>query len=443
MYSSFLFPILTAGLASAQLADQYITPLQADAYSCGAACYAAYNASAEAELVNLQGLGKGDFYETAKNFTGSKPGDLLKLEALDPKTLFTQPGTTAYRIQYTSKDLDGSPVPVTGFVAFPYSLPEGQDKFRMMTWAHGTSGLHRACVPSGSNNLYKAPWYPALTHGYAVVATDYAGLGNNYTTHKYVSYPAHASDVYYSNIAARKAFPGVFAKEWVSYGHSQGGGAVWRLAESDYVQDEKEGYLGTVVLAPGVRVVEMALKNYDTYPQNGLHVLVPTAVRRFNSSYNGTFLSDVLEKRTQLAELAQACIFGSASMIAGLSKEEIISRKRLKRDMSVYEAWQKAVSPAMGAKSSSPVLLVQGLNDTQVIPYATKEAWKTACDAGNEVHLRLYPELEHIPLVSATASDWIAWVDDLFNNNNKRQKGKCSSETKKPFDAKHVQLNLP
>ncbi|KAJ0146726.1 Vacuolar amino acid transporter 1 [Fusarium oxysporum f. sp. albedinis] len=47
--------------------------------------------------------------------------------------------------------------------------------------------------------------------GYAVVATDYARLGNHYTDHKYCTYPAHANDVYYSCGALTGWFNGVEA----------------------------------------------------------------------------------------------------------------------------------------------------------------------------------------------------------------------------------------
>lgn len=439
MYRFLLLMLSTAAAAVSQLANQPLLPLQADAHSCGAACYAFYNQSAPAEGALFGAQFDYDFYATAKNFTGSKPGDLLKLEPINPKQLASDPGTTVYRMQYTSKDIDGSPVPVTGFIAFPFSLPKNQSKFRLMAWAHGTSGIFPGCVPSNGPSLYGG-LYPAVAYGYAVVGTDYAGLGNNYTTHKYLSYPAHASDVYYSTIAARKAFGNLLSKEWVSFGHSQGGAAVWSLAESKYVQDKKEAYLGTVALAPATRVVDMMLKN-STYKFNGITGFIPESLHRYDPSYNSTILTDEMEQRVQLQKQIGACVVAASVMVADLSNDEFISPQKVKQQLHLYEKWQNAVSPAMGAKSSSPVWVAQGLKDSSIIPYTTENAWKKSCDSGNEVHLQFYPGMEHVPVLAASTPDWMAWVGELFDKaGDKSKKSECSKEVKKPFDIHNVQL---
>lgn len=92
------------------------------------------------------------------------------------------------------------------------------------------------------------------------MATDYAGLGNGEIEHQYIASAANANDndVYWSVAAARKAFSNALTREWVSIGHSQGGGAVYKLSEDELVQDNSSGYLG------GVSVVEsLVVKTYD------------------------------------------------------------------------------------------------------------------------------------------------------------------------------------
>ncbi|WKT42256.1 hypothetical protein QSH57_007092 [Fusarium oxysporum f. sp. vasinfectum] len=84
-----------------------------------------------------------DFYATADNFSTSKPGDLLKLAAIDSSHLDVPAGMTSFRFQYTSRDLDESPVPSTGFIAFPFAkLTQGR-KFSLVAYAHGTIGVFR------------------------------------------------------------------------------------------------------------------------------------------------------------------------------------------------------------------------------------------------------------------------------------------------------------
>lgn len=226
-----------AGFVSAELACNFnVSSTFANANGCGDQCQATLiqaNAADHAEVGNDFDFA---FYDTAKNFTGSKAGDLLKLQPLDPGPLNIRAGTTVYRFQYTSVDLDGKTlVPSTGFIAFPYYAPShcGHSKYRSVAFAHGTIGVYRGCAPSNGPALFDYDsWQLLIERGYAVIATDYVGLGNNATLHKYCSFPAHANDLYYSMVAARRVFGHVLTDEWMSVGHSQGGGAVWSLAES-------------------------------------------------------------------------------------------------------------------------------------------------------------------------------------------------------------------
>jgi hypothetical protein len=207
--------LLTASLISfvrvgtaTQGSNYNVTKSFAEAHNCSSKCQAALNKDNPIDIATFGKNFDFDFYETAANFSGSKPGDLLKLQPLDPATLLINARTTVYRIQYTSRDLDGSPVPATGFITLPYA-PTKQDSstYPVVAYAHGTSVIYRGCAPSNSPNLYDySSWQLLVARGYAVVATDYAGLGNNYTLHKYVSYPAQVDDIYFSMSAARQAF---------------------------------------------------------------------------------------------------------------------------------------------------------------------------------------------------------------------------------------------
>lgn len=90
----------------------------------------------------------------------------------------------------------------------------------VIAWAHGTSGIARICAPSLMNDVYYS-WedlfeFPLL--GYAVVATDYIGLGTNFP-HQYLAMDAQAEDVVNSIPAARAAVSQIGSR-WVAVGHS-------------------------------------------------------------------------------------------------------------------------------------------------------------------------------------------------------------------------------
>ncbi|KJZ70246.1 hypothetical protein HIM_10360 [Hirsutella minnesotensis 3608] len=241
---------LAAAASAYRAANFDISTDLALAYACGRQCQEAVAAGSKIDRLMFGDDFDFDFYASADNLTNSRPGNILKLEAMDATQRTFKKGTKAWRFQYTTVDLDGSLVPATAFIAFPSavtgqsghdnsSTTMGQKRFRLVAWAHGTSGLFRGCAPSNGPGLFDyGTWQPLVSRGYAVVATDYAGLGNDHTLHKYGSFRTHAADVYYSAVAARNVFGHALTREWMSAGHSQGGGAVWKLAESGLVRHD-------------------------------------------------------------------------------------------------------------------------------------------------------------------------------------------------------------
>ncbi len=445
-----------------QVANLNITPQAASAHDCGATCQARLNLTIPADRAAVGLDFDVDFYATAANFSRatSQPGDVLKLEAVDPATLKVDGGATTYRFQYVSVDADGGVVPVTGFVAFPFTphIPpsgEAPTRYRLAAFAHGTIGIFRGCAPSNSDVLYDyGTWQPVLQRGYAIVATDYAGLGNDYTSHKYLYLPAHASDVYYSVVAARRLFGARLTDEWVSFGHSQGGGAVWKLAESRYVRNDT-AYLGTVAVAPATYAADQIFAaaadgadgNSSSSSSKGAGVgflpLIPTAVKRIIPAYNESILAPNLQKRVAMVEDAQLCLEGVLGLTLDLELSQIVSVAGALRDRPTLLWWQNMSAPAQRDASPAPILVVQGQRDTAVRWQTTADAWERACAVGNEVHLRLLPTQGHRPSLAAGAPEWLAWMDALFEQKVARGgtgacRKKCTKYTRAPLDAEHV-----
>ena len=157
----------------------------------------------------------------------------------------------------------GTLVPVSAYILWPYTARPYAGGIPLVAWAHGTSGVTAQCAPSNIRNLwhhFQVPYELALL-GYAVVATDYAGLGvamdtqGKFIAHEYLTGPAQANDVIYSVQAARKAFPTI-SEEFVVIGSSEGGGAAWAVAQQ-LVTRPMSGHLGTVALSPVTRVLSL------------------------------------------------------------------------------------------------------------------------------------------------------------------------------------------
>ncbi|KAB8223483.1 Alpha/Beta hydrolase protein [Aspergillus novoparasiticus] len=435
-------PSLTAANAAANF---NISTATLEAYGCDTTCQTVFD-YAQAEDRTLFGTDfEFNFYATASNFSRSQPGDLLKFEAIDPDGLDVINGMSAYRFQYTSRDLDGSLVPATGFIGLPYTSFRKDKKYPAIAYAHGTIGVFAGCPPSTTPTLYDyTSWSILIEKGYAIIAPDYAGLGNNYTEHKYLSFPAHANDLYYGMVAARKAFPGLFTDGWMGVGHSQGGGSVWKLSESKLLQTGAAGkYLGTVALAPASKIYDMTLlgveslsqtSNYASYDILYETLWLPFAIERVFPGMSRAPFAETLQNRTKIASMAQACNYGIMSLAYGLKPLDLFT-PAIKNNTD-FQEWQDMVAPANGDNAGEPMMIIQGLNDTAVLPQITVSSFKDACRYGNEAHLRLYPGMDHSDVLTASSPEWLAFIDGRFAGW--KTPGNCSTITHQPFDAAHM-----
>src|SRR5277367_2755594 len=168
------------------------------------------------------------FYEPPQPFEKASPGTLIRSE---PFVGYSVPkGARAIRILYHSRALNGDDIAASGVVLIPAgTAPQGG--WPVIAWAHGTSGVARMCAPSLMKDMEygEEGLMPMVAAGFAVVAADYAGLGTP-GPHQYDNKIAHANDVVYSVPAARAAVPSL-GRRWAAIGHSQGGVAVWGVAE--------------------------------------------------------------------------------------------------------------------------------------------------------------------------------------------------------------------
>src|SRR5262249_22027525 len=119
-----------------------------------------------------------DFY-TLGGPAPAKPGTMIRTEAVPEGTSLENAGP-AIRILYSSTDgLDGkTPITVSASLFLPKGDPP-KGGWPLIAWAHGTVGIADVCAPSNlkrseRDTKYLNHW---LGQGYAVVASDYQGLG--------------------------------------------------------------------------------------------------------------------------------------------------------------------------------------------------------------------------------------------------------------------------
>ena len=347
------------------------------------------------------------------NLGTSPPGTLLKVERDTDTTKYTiPPATSLSRIMYQSKRLNGSLVPVSAYVLWPYMPRSQPDGYRVVAFAHGTSGIAADSAPSHVKNLWHhflAP-YQLVLQGYVVVATDYSGLGvgvdamGKQIIHEYTASPSHANDVVYSVLAARAAFPEL-SKQFVTLGHSQGGGAAWAVAQRQALEPV-DGYLGTVAVVPVTRVLSSEGPILDSIV-TGLSGGIASNFSDFKQS---EILTEEGEERYKLILQAGGC---TATTLALLSGAKLL-RSGWEQNPSIRKYQDLIVTG--GKKISGPLLVIQGESDPIVgAELTTKAVDKTAelFPESQLTYIRL-PGVSHVPSLLASQRMWMDWIGDRF-----------------------------
>ena len=347
------------------------------------------------------------FYDAPEGLESSRPGSLVRKEPFEGYTL--PAGAHAVRILYHSRSAEDHDVVTSGVVLVPAGqTPKGG--WPVIAWAHGTSGVARQCAPSLMKDVYygEEGLMPMVRAGYAVVATDYHGLGTA-GVHQYVNKAAQAFDVIYSIPAARAAVP-TLGERWVVDGHSQGGLAAWGVAEAERTRRD-HGYLGAVAVAPPSQLHDVltqmtsstAASFYLDYIAWAIHARTPSF--QPSDMLTGAALARYDDVTTKgCFYYAYASFLGDAAppvLKAGWAETPGARRFFLDNYTGV-------------AQIGGPLLVVAGEAD-QTVPLASiRAAVQNACARRIALQLRTYPGLDHDPTMDKSTPDQLAWIADRF-----------------------------
>ena len=353
------------------------------------------------------------FYDAPHEGAESPPGTLLRIEKDVNTADYLLPPTTALsRFIYQSETLNGSKVPVSAFVLWPYSPRSQHDGYPLVAWAHGTSGLDANAGPSNHKNLWQhflAPYHIAL-QGYVVVGTDYAGLGvkknplGEAIVHEYLSSPSQAKDVIYSVQAAQTAFPEL-SKRFVTIGHSQGGGAVWAIAQNTATR-QIPGYLGGIAISPYTNL----LKDQAEFPNILAANIVPTLASIFPDFRPGDMLTPEGEQRVKLVHETDA---GISSAVMLLSEVDIF--KTNWRVNQHFRKYQEMTSNG-GKVIQGPLLIVHGKADPVLSQTVVSNAVKETARANPSAAIVYYAlaNVTHVSALPASQHLWTDWIMERF-----------------------------
>lgn len=378
----------------------------------GAVCVVALAAGAVALSIGLRDGTPvvDDFYASPRTVPG-EPGELIRAE---PFTRRVPEGATGWRILYTTTHGDGSEALASGIVV----VPDPGERHPVVAWHHGTTGFDRRCAPSLADEPFESGALFALDQilerGWALVATDYIGLGTE-GPHPYLIGEDSARAELDAVRAARQLDDVTLGEQTVAWGHSQGGGAtLWTAAiAAEYAPDVP--LAGAVALAPASDLIGLVDRLPDVL---GGSVFASFVIAAYSGIYSDVSYAryvrpgaDVTVREMSRRCLASPDMLASVLAVLALSKDPNI----LASDPTTGRLGERLRQNIPPAARDTPVLLGQGAAD-ELIGFDMQSAYaRDLCAAGAPVDFRGYDGLGHLDLVEAESpaiQESIAWTAD-------------------------------
>jgi len=356
------------------------------------------------------------------------PGQMLRTEPLTPQQSLTEAGRDI-RILYTSTDgIDNhTPVVVSGALYVPKGSPP-QGGWPLMAWAHGTVGSADICAPSFAgrsprDTRYLNHW---LAQGYAIVATDYQGLGTP-GLHPYGLTRPLAYGVLDSIRAVMRGGFDLSARV-VVFGQSQGGRAAFATAVYAKPYAPELNIVGVVTTGTPYAAVRESAD--DEERANAHKSVVPTFAYDMLRLSTATLLdpsfvpADYLNDRAMPAfETSQReCLHAIEQRIVadGLTFDGSFKRSPMPA-LDVIN--REAAYPTL--KSDIPIFVGTGGKDRDVFVPGQVALVTNACKAGDRIEWRFYPALDHSGTVNGSLPDSTQFVARAFAGE--RIDGNCDS----------------
>ncbi|QSE89322.1 alpha/beta fold hydrolase [Rhodococcus pseudokoreensis] len=371
---------------------------------------------AVAALVLLGGSACSSAASETITDTSPRPGQLLSARPVTDGPALPSAAKTEV-ITYTSQDGNGDPVVVSGTVAIPRTpAPEGG--YPVISWAHGTTGVADACAPSadfagGPAHSYLSGVNDSLddwvAKGYAVVSTDYQGLGTP-GIHPYINGDTEANAVVDIVRAARDVDPAV-GSTWFVIGHSQGGQAALFTAAQAGERAPELDLGGAVAIAPG-----NGLDQTPNYFRSGVPGIEAAEAFLPLILLGAQAADPAIDPSALLTEQAQPLLTAARTgCIDDIRKVPPVPAGQVFRpdaDLGPLTEYLGRQEPSR-VHVQVPTLVAQSSGDLVVSKPSTDLMVKTLQDNGNELTYRTYEGADHRGTIGASqqdAQDFVAGI---------------------------------
>jgi dienelactone hydrolase len=322
-------------------------------------------------------------------------------------------------VLYSSRSAQNRHIAVSGSVAVPKGKPP-KGGWPVITWAHATTGVADVCAPSRDfagtpsptgetyiNNDLNA-W---LAAGYAVLRTDYEGLGTP-GKHPFLVGKSEGHGVLDILQAARELDPRI-GKRYLIAGHSQGGHAALFAAGEAKKYLPKLKLRGTVAFAPASHLLDQESLLPSLTSPSALTALATLILDGASTQSKAINVNQLLSDRVLAFYplLQQQCLprLGQSDELGGIPPSEL---ERSGADPSAVNPVLAAMNPLV--RSRAPIQIEQGESDTTVFKVFTDKLKDELVAAGNQVTYKTYPGIDHGGVVTAGESDALAFFQQML-----------------------------
>jgi acetyl esterase/lipase len=343
-----------------------------------------------------------------------KPGQLVRSEALPADFSLASAGR-AERMIYSSTDgLDGkSPIVVSGAVF----LPKGEkpaDGWPVIAWAHGTVGTADICAPSNNKRSQRDTDYLNhwLDQGYAVVASDYQGLGVP-GGHPYLATRPEAYSVLDAVRAAQADKDYGLSSKVVLVGQSQGGGAAFATAVEAAKYAPDLDIRGTVATGTPYFTTTTAPVTRDPNAVEGVFAYT-LYILQLVGQVDPDFKPDDI-----ITDAAKPTFGLTRTACLGALEKAIVDNKisqaiAFKSDPTPTTAKYYGLMAYSSLVPKGPVFMGTGGKDHDVPPPGQQRLFEDACKAGAVIEHHVYPTLDHSGTVNGSLKDSTPFVKKAF-----------------------------
>jgi pimeloyl-ACP methyl ester carboxylesterase len=336
------------------------------------------------------------FYATPAGIDAAEPGTVFRVE-----TLATAPvvGASSFRVLYRTERPDGTAA-VSGAMVFVPVAPAPAAGRPVLAYAHGTIGQGRGCAPSRRDDpIGPNAWYAqAIASGFVVVATDYAGIGT-VGPNLFLIGQAESLDIV-NSVRALEEVPGADpSKEWVVYGHSQGGhSALWtgQLAADLPLIIGKQWNTG---VGWGVGA-EVATSWTAAYPNLDIDEAITSEGNRWTSQIADACLGEGVPVPPLLG-------FVAASVGVPYFDGNPMSDPRIAK--AAAEQTPKPLPATL------PLLIAQGTADAVIPPESNAALQESWCAAGSNLTMLWLGGVGHVAAGTTAAPTIVPWLRALFD----------------------------